>query len=36
MNDRIGFANWANIGKYPFNLAYTDHCHLGRFGVLNW
>ncbi|CAE7610667.1 ARSB [Symbiodinium natans] len=26
MNDRIGFANWANIGKYPFNLAYTDHC----------
>lgn len=26
MNNRTGFANWANIGKYPFNLAYTDHC----------
>ncbi|CAE7694610.1 Arsb, partial [Symbiodinium pilosum] len=28
MNSRNGFAfaNWPNIGKYPFNLGYTDHC----------
>ncbi|CAE7631030.1 ARSB, partial [Symbiodinium sp. CCMP2456] len=26
MNNRTGFANWANIEKYPFSLAYTDHC----------
>ena len=26
MNNRTGFANWANIGKYPFNLVYTDSC----------
>lgn len=26
MNARIGFKNWANIAKYPFNLAIHDHC----------
>ena len=26
MNARIGFKNWANIEKYPFNLAIHDHC----------
>lgn len=26
MNARLGFQNWANIAKYPFNLAIRDHC----------
>ena len=26
MSGRIGFKNWANVAKYPFNLAIQDHC----------
>ena len=26
MNNRTGFLNWANIEKYPFDLAIRDRC----------